>query len=172
MIRDVTLKTCRRWWMIGRRRERGSGISVLAACHDDDDLFLYIYIYTYIHTYKRWFGLFNSISTPYGLFHAEIWFTCKRLIVIIMIFLMFYFFSGTFIYQLSFLYAVSNIPNTNNFLNRSIWPIDGTLTGTTTPGQSGPISNANERMTKHPPELQIWSLIIGWTDKRNSKRFY
>ena len=34
---DVTLKTCRRWWMIGRSGERGSGISVLAARHDDDD---------------------------------------------------------------------------------------------------------------------------------------
>ena len=34
---DVTLKTCRRRWMIGRSGERGSGISVLAAQHDDDD---------------------------------------------------------------------------------------------------------------------------------------
>ena len=33
---DVTLKTCRRRWMIGRSGERWSGISVLAA-HDDDD---------------------------------------------------------------------------------------------------------------------------------------
>ena len=37
MIRDVTPKTCRRRWMIGRRGERGSGIFVLAARHDDDD---------------------------------------------------------------------------------------------------------------------------------------
>ena len=37
MIRDVNLKTCRKRWMIGRRGERGSGISVLAARHDDDD---------------------------------------------------------------------------------------------------------------------------------------
>ena len=37
MIRDVTLKTCQRRRIIGRRRERGSGISVLAARHDDDD---------------------------------------------------------------------------------------------------------------------------------------
>ena len=37
MIRDVNPKTCRRRWMIGRRGERGSGISVLAARHDDDD---------------------------------------------------------------------------------------------------------------------------------------
>ena len=36
MIRDVTLRTCRGRWMIGRRGERGSGISMLAARHDDD----------------------------------------------------------------------------------------------------------------------------------------
>ena len=35
---DVTLTTCLRRWMIGRRGERGSGISVLAARHDDDDM--------------------------------------------------------------------------------------------------------------------------------------
>ena len=34
---DVTLKTCRRRWMIGRNCERGSRISALAARHDDDD---------------------------------------------------------------------------------------------------------------------------------------
>ena len=34
---DVTPKTCRRRWMIGGSGERGSGISVLAAPHDDDD---------------------------------------------------------------------------------------------------------------------------------------
>ena len=34
---DVALKTYRRWWTIGRSSERGSGISVLAAWHDDDD---------------------------------------------------------------------------------------------------------------------------------------
>ena len=36
-IRDVSLKTCQKRWMIGRSGERGSGISVLAAWHDDDD---------------------------------------------------------------------------------------------------------------------------------------
>ena len=40
MIRDVTLKTCQRRWMIGRHGERGSGISVLVARNDDDDDFL------------------------------------------------------------------------------------------------------------------------------------
>ena len=36
-IRDVTLKTCQKRWMIGRSGERGAGISVLAAQHDDDE---------------------------------------------------------------------------------------------------------------------------------------
>ena len=36
-IRDVALKTCRRRWTIGKSGKRGSGISVLAARHDDDD---------------------------------------------------------------------------------------------------------------------------------------
>ena len=36
-IRDVALKTRQRRWTIGKRGERGSGISVLAARHDDDD---------------------------------------------------------------------------------------------------------------------------------------
>ena len=40
---------------------------------------------------------------------------------------------------------ISNIPiEYKPFLNRSIWPIDGTLTGTTTPDQSQPGSNDNE----------------------------
>ena len=33
---DVTLKICRRQWMIGRSGERWSGISVLAVRHDDN----------------------------------------------------------------------------------------------------------------------------------------
>ena len=36
-IRDVALKTCQRRLTIGRSGERGSGISVLAARHDEDD---------------------------------------------------------------------------------------------------------------------------------------
>ena len=45
-IRDVALKTRQKRLMIGRSGERGSGISVLAARHDDDDdeySFCYIY---------------------------------------------------------------------------------------------------------------------------------
>ena len=36
-IRDVAQKTCQRRWTIGKSVERGSGISALAARHDDDD---------------------------------------------------------------------------------------------------------------------------------------
>ena len=36
-IWDVALKTCQKRWMIGISGERGSGISVLLARHDDDD---------------------------------------------------------------------------------------------------------------------------------------
>ena len=36
-IQDVPLKTCQRRWTIGKSGERGSGVSVLAARHDDDD---------------------------------------------------------------------------------------------------------------------------------------
>ena len=36
-IQDVVLKTCLGRWTIGRSGERGSGISMLPARHDDDD---------------------------------------------------------------------------------------------------------------------------------------
>ena len=35
-------------------------------------------------------------------------------------------------------------------MNNSIWPIDGILTGTITPGQSGPESNGNEGIFHTP----------------------
>ena len=41
-IRDVVQKTCLRWWTIEKSGERGSGISVLPARHDDDDDDIYI----------------------------------------------------------------------------------------------------------------------------------
>ena len=48
---DVTLKTCQRRWMIGRSGERGSGITVLAARHDDDR---YYFSEVEIKYYDRW----------------------------------------------------------------------------------------------------------------------
>ena len=40
IIRDVALKTYQRRWTMGRSGERGSGISMLAAWHDDDEYVL------------------------------------------------------------------------------------------------------------------------------------
>ena len=40
LIRGVALRICRKQWTIGKRGEKGSGISVLIARHDD----IYIYI--------------------------------------------------------------------------------------------------------------------------------
>ena len=55
-IRGVALKTCQKRWSIGRSGERGSGISVLAARHDDDDdtqpdLSIYLSIRAYEHVF-------------------------------------------------------------------------------------------------------------------------
>ena len=36
-IQDVGLKTCRKQWTIEKGGEKGSGISVLMARHDNDD---------------------------------------------------------------------------------------------------------------------------------------
>ena len=44
----VALKTCQRRWTIGRSGERGSGISMLAARHgDDDDIYISIFTANY-----------------------------------------------------------------------------------------------------------------------------
>ena len=57
------LKTCRRRWMIGRSGERGSGISVLAAQHDDDVSYV-IPIIQFLQTVK-WFQVFHTNSFIY-----------------------------------------------------------------------------------------------------------
>ena len=58
-IQDVVLKTCLGRWTIGRSGERGSGISVLPARHDDDD---------YAHAYTHTHGIYIYISI-----HRAIW---------------------------------------------------------------------------------------------------
>ena len=62
-IWDVALKTCQRRWMIGRSSERGSGISVLAARHDDDETIIIIEL--------RWQHRFPSFSLPICLYHPS-----------------------------------------------------------------------------------------------------
>ena len=69
-IWDVTLKTCQKRWMIGRSGERGSGISVLAAQHDDDEDLskrklqsFYFYNYTIVLLVLKFYHwLVNNIS--------------------------------------------------------------------------------------------------------------
>ena len=58
-IRNVALKTSRRRWTIGRSGKRGSGISMLAARHDDDEV-----IYISFTLYRLMFAslLFMSLD--------------------------------------------------------------------------------------------------------------
>ena len=56
-LRDVALRTCQRRWTIGKSGKRGSGISVLAAQHDDDDDIRYDH---FIHRLLR--SLFFNLS--------------------------------------------------------------------------------------------------------------
>ena len=59
-IRDVALRTCWKWWTIGRGGKRGSGISVLMTWHDDDveDFFGYFDSFFFI----SFFLSFRSLS--------------------------------------------------------------------------------------------------------------
>ena len=60
-----------------------------------------------------------------------------------------------YLIQIIYTYMASNIPiKYELFLNRSIWLIDRTLTGTTILGQSGPGSNDIEVGTQHSLNLQ------------------
>ena len=70
-IRDVVLKTCLGRWTIGRSGERGSGISVLPARHDDDDI--YIYIYTYIYSQIPYIYIYIYIYEEKYVKKKKIW---------------------------------------------------------------------------------------------------
>ena len=55
--------------------------------------------------------------------------------------------ASKYYYKQITVFIVSSIPiKYESFLNRSIWPIDKTLKGSPTPGQSGPGSNGNEEV--------------------------
>ena len=58
-IRDVALKTSQRRWTIGRSGERESGISVLVAWHDDDDIWK-SYEISRQQTIEGWFYILHS----------------------------------------------------------------------------------------------------------------
>ena len=68
-IQDIVLKTCLRRWTIGKSGERGSGISVLPARHDDDDdIYIYILKFRWPHFDSKtgiWFAILSSLPfTP------------------------------------------------------------------------------------------------------------
>ena len=60
--------------------------------------------------------------------------------------------------------------NTNNFQANTIWPEDGTVTGTTTPNQSGPWSNGNEEVPSTPKSFKTgaWPSDIMY-ERENSR---
>ena len=59
-------------------------------------------------------------------------------------------------------FCINIVKNHLNIIsNRTIWLIDGTLTGTSTPGQSIPGSNSNKGVTPNYPDPQIWNLTTG-----------
>ena len=65
---DVTLKTFRRRWVIGRSGERESGISVLAARHDDDDDIHFLcscYLDKHPSLYEQHFSWYQSPDEGY-----------------------------------------------------------------------------------------------------------
>ena len=47
-IQNVALKTSRERWTIEKGGEKGSGISVLIARHDDDDIYVYMQVCAFI----------------------------------------------------------------------------------------------------------------------------
>ena len=65
---DVTLKTCWRRWMIGRSGERGSGISVLVARHDDDDYSLFPLFSIAIRVFKRTLYVYSKMRGAFNKF--------------------------------------------------------------------------------------------------------
>ena len=73
-IRDVVLRTCLGRWTIGRSGDRGSGISVLPARHDDDDIYIYIdrrgenvptlFLFDFFYRFTLPLVYFHSIYLP------------------------------------------------------------------------------------------------------------
>ena len=60
-IWNVALKTCQRWWTIGKSGESRSGISVLVARHDDDRQENLVHIYQRLVHYKQHFSFSKMI---------------------------------------------------------------------------------------------------------------
>ena len=74
LCEGVAKKTYRKRWTIGKSGERGSGISVPMARHDD------IYIYIYIYIYLLRFPIVYWVKIPVGsivvvVFWSGVWFS-------------------------------------------------------------------------------------------------
>ena len=124
---DVTLKTCRRRCVIGRSGKRGSGISVLAARHyDDDDDFLYSVIFfrsvifppiscvnTYFHFY--FFYLFKISTVQLYSFYSGRSFCFFRLVLFLFTFC-FYFLRFHVFIPFCFLISSIQVYKFYNFL--------------------------------------------------------
>ena len=65
-VRDVALKTCLGRWTIGRSGERGSGISVLSARHDDDFYFILLFIMSRCQLGFPWLSLVTRLERVKG----------------------------------------------------------------------------------------------------------
>ena len=70
-IQVTVLKTYLGRWMIGRSGERGSGISVLPARYDDDEIYMIWFGWVLWHINHCW--LFNAKSSLY-IYIKYIWF--------------------------------------------------------------------------------------------------
>ena len=73
LIQNVAQRICWKQWTIGRCDERGSGISVLIAWHDDDDIYIYIYIYIYIHWMTWWWYIYIYIYIFTEFYFSPLW---------------------------------------------------------------------------------------------------
>ena len=84
-IQDVVPKNCLRRWMIGKSGERGSGISVLPAWHDDDhdDNNLTTKPYKPYKTLPS-IGILNSFVNSYIFIVCSIW--CKTLFIVVVVY--------------------------------------------------------------------------------------
>ena len=89
-----------------------------------------------------WLINFNNISTWIGLFYAEKLGNHWKFIIISL--------CSCFLKDFAFAHGPFGY---KWFLIRSIWPIDGTLTGTTTPGQSVPVRNGGVHHTPQFPKI-------------------
>ena len=79
-IRDVAQKTCQRRWTIGKSGERGSGISVLAARHDDDnDDDDVCYTFASLKSHNGLCGTKNTITSLQG--HGSLHFSAASLLL-------------------------------------------------------------------------------------------